>query len=184
MNDSFALEAERNLTFQKIGQNMFELQRAEVLLKFLLSVRGIHAPMETIRTQIEARRKRIERMTLGQLRLEWRKFATKPEIQQRIASTDEGLAHFGVKLEGDTAFWEPWDTHLARVIDSRNLLVHGLLGGFKPNSIESCRATSANLDGQLSDLQPILDGLQSMTIQVRSMLAAYIEHEEREYPEA
>lgn len=184
MQDLVALEAARNLTFQKIGRNMVELQKMEVLLKFLLLVSGIRALPEDLKETIAKRRKQIGRMTLGELAGKWSEFVSSGPAQQSIPEFEEALVRYSIKFEDSADFWAAWLERLEKTVDERNGLVHKILHSFRPNAIDSCDATSAALDQQYSNFRPLLTWLQEFAKQIRaSFAAALVELDEEELPD-
>jgi hypothetical protein len=141
-------ESARTATLRRIGRNLVNAQRIELMLKFLLTVK-FSAPLGDIEGRFKNHVERISRKTLG---------ALIPDLTEAVfvpanATDSKGdlkeiwlVASLSIPIPAEvlSAWSEEWET----LRTERNKLVHLMLGHVDFNSPEQCRRLDPELDAQ------------------------------------
>lgn len=165
MESEVELEKAKNEVLRKIGRNMILFQQMERMLKYLITNGNGSGYISEIKANKEQRAETIHRQTMGQLvgqylddtHLGRDESTEKPEILK------EAYLSFNFRLKCDAVYYENKKQDLDSIVADRNELIHHLLPGFNPNSIESCLETDRYLEQQREKLIPEFDMLRNMT---------------------
>jgi hypothetical protein len=148
IEDVSEAEAVRTATLRRVGRNLVNAQRIELMLKFLLTVK-FSAPLSDIEGRFKNHAERISRKTLGTLI---------PDVTEAVllpaSATDSNndlkeiwfVTSLSIPIQAEAlgAWSEQWET----LRTERNKLVHLMLGNVDFNSPEQCRKLDPELDAQ------------------------------------
>jgi hypothetical protein len=125
------LDAARDLALQKIGRAVFNYQKIERMLKWLMAVSNISVPLSKFTEEFEARKKRVERQSLGNVAKEAAAHLRNPPEHPTNAISEPWITF---RLEGPDGNAVEWDFEraLQSIVDDRNHLVHQRLGVHEP----------------------------------------------------
>lgn len=150
MQPAGCLEEARNITFQKLGRNIFNFGLVEQWLKFLVSVSDITTTGTVIDSKTAKRIDQAQRMMLGQLigaiLEKWHpdSLSNTHQIQDLFDFRITSSVRLNMSLE---------DYHLVKksleaMVDDRNYLVHHFSKNYVLNTVEKCQEASLYLDDQ------------------------------------
>jgi hypothetical protein len=148
MKNSINNESDRTTTLRRVGRNLVNVQRIELMMKFLLQM-NFSAPMREFEVQLKKHIADISRKTLGTLISELGetvfvtpdKEASEPQVSEVWLSSK-----FAVPIDAEAliAWSKEWET----VRTERNRLVHLMLANVDFNSVAQCRKLTSELDAQ------------------------------------
>ena len=182
MTDIAALEDARHLALQSIGRNVVAFQKMEAMLKFLIAnhkIQGLPDQLAEIKRQQHVD---VDRMTMGNLvdKL-FRSVVVDGSVENGELDASDGAASvlFSIALEAEAHS----DTREAfrNIVQERNALIHQMLVGFNPNTLESCQEISKILADQRSRLKPNFEYLRNLVRTVldgQKELLAWIESDD------
>lgn len=174
MDNESVIQAASEEVMKKIGRNLLSFQMAEQILKELLRLGGLAtrsgAPDETFGEMA----KRVQTMTLGGLTTLFTEThcSNKAQVFPRLPeNSDEVMIAMSFSFDyGENGLAER-RASLASLVAERNKLVHHLLPEFDRDSLESCRATAADLDRQRELVLPEIKRLQEDYRSIRQELS-------------
>jgi hypothetical protein len=147
---------------RKIGRNVVNFQKIEGMLKLLLSRREFRGPISEFESKLDKQRQEVEHDSLGKLAKNYFEYmCSESEIETDWSSLEK--THFGMSFriiaEKETLPVQREDFQC--MVSERNRLIHQMLVGFNPDSIESCRDLIAELDKQNETIMRHYKNLQN-----------------------
>lgn len=139
----------KDAVLRAIGRNLVTLQRLEMLLKGLAGLRPIECKLPELTTELEHRRKRTERSTLGSVICLWLETArgSKPEAPTLTTDLDV-LVSFSFQPGIPQHVLDEHARQLDQILTERNWFVHSGLIDIDFDSNEACGNLIARLDEQ------------------------------------
>lgn len=137
-----------NKALQKIGRNVVNLSKIEGMLKLFLSRVNFQCPINELKETLEAKKKKYETMTLGQVSQHYFKtynFDTDPLHEY---PEDRNEAWISFSYDTETASIENQQKDFDFLVEQRNKLIHEWLIEFNPESDDTCRSLIKSLDEQ------------------------------------
>ncbi len=161
-----SLEDARNLALQKIGRNLVHLQKLENMLKDLLAKNHLEGYPSSIADKATRRIEKVSKMTMGQVihELATSLFDHSEVSQGRLELSREPWISTKFTIEGGPDAAQQWKREMTTILEARNQLVHHMLIGFDPQSIESCKSLSLALDAQREQLIPVYEHIRSLIV--------------------
>lgn len=163
MNTDQNLLAIRDEVFQKIGRNLVNFQRIELMLKYLIANGNVAGYMSEFNQVREKKFADIKKKTLGTLVGEFVEttFQSGDASTEPTAELKEPYIKFSFSVEADADFYESKKLVLKSLVDDRNDLIHHLLPRFNTESIDSCLEIRDYLDQQKERLIPEYEYLKA-----------------------
>lgn len=172
MNESL-LHAE---SLQKIGRNVVEFQKLEVMLKILLSSIEFDTQSSDSKTQPANRRELVSKKTLGTVSKDLlEKIVSEPLEPGQLSNGVKHRLSFQFRIGGSSEFVSQIKESFDEIVKERNELIHHRLVDFEPSSDESCEKLISYLDSQHGRLEPLLDFLRKQMEAVCEMRAMCVE---------
>ncbi len=164
------MDAEQNLikardeVFRKIGRNLLNFQKIELMLKHLITNGRLSGHMSELNDILERQASAVHKQTMGSLvgKLVDNTFLGIEEASQTSPEPKEPYFSFSFNVNADSHFYESKKQALKSLVDDRNDLIHHLLPRFNSESIDSCLETERYLDEQREKLIPEYDYLKSL----------------------
>lgn len=162
--------ATREQALQKIGRNLVNFQRMEGMLKFILTVTGTSGPPSETANILRARERATRTAPMGALveQLARSLLTTPPPAPPE--AREAWLSH-SISFEGGATEARDWRRQMRAVVRERNRLVHHMLAGFDPGSLESCTALIVELDAQRERVRGSHEELIAMVDLIRKAFA-------------
>jgi hypothetical protein len=157
------LNSIRDDVLRGIGRNVLNLQIVEWILKNLIFAGNIFISTENPEQALRKRKKDIFEKPMGPLIDEFVQ-SIHPESTNDIAKRNVGknaTIECSLTIEDPSFVTELEDT-LGKIRKERNDLIHTKLIGFDPNSLESCRSLSKELEEQRQQIKAQYDVLISI----------------------
>ena len=147
--DEFAaIDAARTATLRRIGRNLVNTQRIELLMKFLLGV-TYSGPLAEIESGFKRHVEKVSRKTLGTLIPDLAETMFPPgDASVTMREVKEVWLSSVVEIPVDGQCRDSWSQEWEAIRTERNKLVHLMLGNVDFNSIEQCRKLDPDLDEQ------------------------------------
>jgi len=164
MDSELELIKMRDEVFRKIGRNLLNFQKIELMLKHLITNGRMSGYMSEFKENQERRAAAVHKQTMGNLVGQFIE-NTFSELDDSPQSTTEHKApyiSFSFAVNADADFYESKRQALKSLVDDRNDLIHHLLPRFNPDSIDSCVEIEQYLDQQRERLIPEYDHLKSL----------------------
>jgi len=154
----------RDEIFRKIGRNLLNFQKIELMLKHLVANGRISGYMSEIEENHERRKKSVHKQMMGNLVGQFFEttFSELDDSPQSTNELKEPYLSFSFNVNADADFYEHKKQALKLLTDDRNDLIHHLLQRFNTDSIESCMEIEQYLDQQRERLIPEYDFLMSL----------------------
>jgi len=161
---------------RRIGRNLLLFQHIEHLLKQLMTGARFEGTIQSLQPNLEERRARIHKQTLGQLAGQFVDDVLS-DAGERDApeSLSEAWFSFGFTIQTDSAFVEQHTAEMKSVVDARNDLIHHFLPRWLPTSEDSTRAALDYLDEQRAKALPMRDRLQGFAKSIQEATKMYAE---------
>jgi hypothetical protein len=164
------MDAEQNLikardeVFRKIGRNLLNFQKIELMLKHLITNGRLSGHMSELNDILERQASAVHKQTMGSLvgKFVDNTFLGIEESSQTSPEPKEPYFSFSFNVNADSNFYESKKQALKSLVDDRNDLIHHLLPRFNSESIDSCLETERYLDEQREKLIPEYDYLKSL----------------------
>lgn len=153
----------RDEVFQKIGRNLVNFQRIELMLKHLIANGQVSGYMSELKQIQEKKLEGVKKKTLGTLVGEFVEttFQSGDSSPEPTAELKEPYISFSFSVDADADFYESKKRELKTLVDDRNDLIHHLLPRFNTESIDSCLEIRDYLDQQRERLIPEYEYLKS-----------------------
>lgn len=154
----------RDLALHKIGRNLVNLQKLESMLKHILANNHLDGHLSSLAEKATRRAEKVSRMTMGQVihELATSLFDNCDISQGRLELSLEPWISSKFTLDGGPDAAQRWKLEMTTILEARNKLVHKMLVGFDPQSIESCKSLSLALDLQREQLIPVYEHIRSL----------------------
>lgn len=183
MDNDQDLTTIRDEVFQKIGRNLVNFQRIELMLKHLIANGQVSGHMSEFKKIQEKKIEGVKKKTLGTLVGEFVEttFQSGDTSPESTAELKEPYISFSFSVGADTDFYESKKRELKSLVDDRNDLIHHLLPRFNTESIDSCLEIRDYLDQQRERLIPEFEYLKSVIESLEEEIkacAAYWDSEE------
>lgn len=164
MDSELELIKMRDEVFRKIGRNLLNFQKIELMLKHLIANGRISGYMSEITENQQRRVATVHKQTMGNLVGQFieNTFTSLENSTEPTTERKEPYLSFSFNVEADADFYESKKQALKSLVDDRNDLIHHLLPRFNPDSIESCLEIDKYLDQQRERLIPEYDHLKSL----------------------
>lgn len=161
---------------RRIGRNLLLFQHIEHLLKQLMTGARFEGTVKSLQANLEDRRARIHKQTLGQLAGQFVDDVL-ADAGERDApdNINEAWFSFGFTIQTDSGFVEQHTAEMKAIVDARNDLIHHFLPRWSPASEDSTRAALAYLDEQRARALPMRDRLQSFAKSLQEAATAHAE---------
>jgi hypothetical protein len=185
MNTNQDLSAIRDEVFQKIGRNLVNFQKIELMLKHLIANGQVSGYMSEFQKNHEMKVADTRKKTLGALVGEFVEttFQSTNVSPEPTAERIEPCISFSFSVEADADFYESKKRELKLLVNDRNDLIHHLLPQFNSESLESCLEIRDYLDQQRERLIPEYEYLKSVIEsleEIKKAHAAFISSDEGE----
>jgi hypothetical protein len=142
-----------NEALQKIGRNLVNLSKIEGMLKLFLSRVNLQCPINELQTTLEAKKKRYEKMTLGQVMKDYLKTYNSDLEHIHQYPDDRKEAWLSFTFTTETEALDIQKREYDFLVKHRNKLVHELLIRFNSESEKDCKALIEKLDEQHTHIQ-------------------------------
>jgi len=164
MNTNQDLSAIRDEVFQKIGRNLVNFQKIELMLKHLIANGQVSGYINEFPKSQKKKVADTRKKTLGTLVGEFVEtaFQSPNSSPEPTAERIEPYISFSFSVEADGDFYESKKRGLKALVDARNDLIHHLLPRFNPESLNSCLEIRDYLDQQRERLIPEYEYLKSI----------------------
>ena len=161
---------------RRIGRNLLLFQHIEHLLKQLMTGARLEGTVNSQQANLESRRARIHKQTLGQLAGQFVDdvLADAGELDAP-ENIDEVWFSFGFTIQTDSGFVEQHTAEMKAIVDARNDLIHHFLPRWSPASEDSTRAALAYLDEQRASAMPMRDRLKSFAKSLQEAATTHAE---------
>lgn len=185
MKENKELEKIKKEIFEKIGGNVMLFQQVEHMLKFILEVNDISGYVNEIELKDEARKKAIQKKTMGQLvgnfmDSSFSKIGEEVENSEPVEVKGAWIS-IQHRVECDKNYYENINTNLEKMVKERNDLIHHLLPRWDARSYQSSLKIKKYLDELRLETRSQFENLKSH-IQVmqtgRELLASFITSDE------
>ncbi|MCZ8167273.1 MAG: OST-HTH/LOTUS domain-containing protein [Betaproteobacteria bacterium] len=161
---------------RRIGRNLLLFQHIEHLLKQLMTSARLEGTVRSMQTNLEARRAKIHKQTLGQLAGQFVDDVLADAGEREAPeSVDQAWFSFGFTIHTDSAFVEQHAAEMKAVVDARNDLIHHFLPRWSPAFEDSTRAALEYLDQQRAQALPMRDRLQGFVNSLQEAAKAHAE---------
>jgi hypothetical protein len=185
MNTNQDFSAVRDEVFQKIGRNLVNFQKIELMLKHLIANGQVSGYMSEFQKNQEKKVADTRKKTLGTLVGEFVEttFQSTNASPEPTAERTEPYISFSFSVEADADFYESKKRELKLLVNDRNDLIHHLLPHFNPESLDSCLEIRDYLDQQRERLIPEYEYLKSVIEsleEIKKAHAAFISSDEGE----
>jgi hypothetical protein len=151
-----------------IGRNVVNFQRLEHILKQLALFAPICATPSRLQREVEKRRARAGRLTLGEAVRKWIEsefHTTEPKQTPRL--DEQVIIYFGFDMQRTPEYFDQLSRELESLAQERNCLIHHELAQLNFEDEAECNALSIQLNAQndriikaLKFLGPILAQMQ------------------------
>ena len=161
MNKSLQLKNIRDEVLRKIGRNVVNLQRMEIMLKALVVSGGLHGNPSELQAHKKELSKAVAKLPMGILvdKLFDSIYSNNPPEKAPVDLNEPWLsAAFGIETDKKSA--KEFKKALSMVVAERNQLKQ--LSTFDADSIESCLEQSAALDAQIGRIKSEYEVLESL----------------------
>ncbi len=150
--------------FGKVGRNLLNFPKIELMLKYLITNERMSGYMSEFKVNQERRAAAIHKQTMGQLVGQFLEntFKEPEESCQTPIEAKELHFSFSFTVETNSDFCENKRQGLKSLVNDRNDFIHHLLPRFNPNSVESCLEIEQYLDQLREKLVPEYDHLKSL----------------------
>lgn len=154
----------RDEVCRKIGRNLLNFQKIELMLKHLITYGRMSGYMSEFKENQERRAATVHKQTMGNLVGQFidNTFLEFDDSHQTKTELKEPYLSFAFTVDADTDFYESKKQALKSLVDDRNDFIHHLLPRFNPDSIDSCLEIEQYLDQQRERLMPEYDHLKSL----------------------
>lgn len=174
--ESSLIENLRNDVLRKIGINVLNLQRMEVMLKVLVASAGFDGTISELRDRKRALDESVARRSMGVLVEDlFRSVFSGSTTSEPPEALSEEWISFNIRFEDTEEFKQDFRYALTSVVVERNKLIHQMLGKFDADSVESCRELGAILDLQNERIKPVFEKLQLLVQRLKAVKSAYVE---------
>jgi hypothetical protein len=142
------VESTRTATLRRVGRNLVNAQRIELMLKFLLKM-TFSSPLGAIEGNFKKHVERVSRKTMGVLIPELAETMLLPvDAAASMDSVKEVWLATSVNVPMDPEGRSAWNKEWETLRTERNRLVHLMLGNVDFNSPDQCRKLDLELDAQ------------------------------------
>ncbi len=154
----------RDEVFRKIGRNLLNFQKIELMLKHIITNGRMSGYISEIKANQEQRSAAVHKQTMGNLVGQFveNTLLDHEEASQAPIDLKEPYFSFSFTVNADADFFNSKRQALKFLVDDRNDLIHHLLPRFNGNSIESCLETERYLDQQRERLIPEYEHLKEL----------------------
>lgn len=176
-------ENTRDEALRKIGRNVVNFQKIEMLLKLLVICGGAEGTPESLERDHTKKAESIRKRSLGQLANAFHKdiYAPPLDLDYEPADPSEISVAFRLNLEVGAETADAHKKELKELVAERNRLIHHELGSVDFESDEDCRNLIAKLDEQDTRVQQQMIQLRSIwqaSLQMLEELSAYMKTDE------
>jgi hypothetical protein len=171
MNPQHKLTEIRDEVFRKIGRNVHNIQKIELMLKHLIAFGQVSGYTSELAENYKQRAELVRNQTLGNLVNQFldNTFSRPEESALPTTESKEPYFSFSFAVEADADFYESKKQALKTLVDERNDLAHHLLTRFNIDSIDGCLQLEQFLDQQRERhiaeydyLKSLIDGMNEM----------------------
>jgi hypothetical protein len=164
MKSDQALIAVRDEVFRKIGRNLLNFQKIELMLKYIIANGQVSGPVSELKQIHERKIALVHKKMMGNLVGEFVEniFQLSSKSSNPIENLKEPYLSFSISVEADSDFYESKRHTLKLLVDDRNDFIHHLLPRFNLNSLECCLEVDKYLDKQRERLIPEYDYLKTI----------------------
>lgn len=167
MTTNFSNEVLQNTTLQKIGRNVVNFQKMEVMLKFVIDFSNFRCNLLEIESHIDKRVTKSAKKPMGHLVDEVVKsLYSNDDSQQQL--TTGAIYSISLKLDGSKDDAKVLKKQMMTVVKERNRLIHQMLASFDIESVESCENLCLQLDSQREGILKIYALLESLVSAIKS----------------
>ena len=183
MNTDQDLSTIRDEVLQKIGRNLVNFQKIELMLKHLIANGQVSGYLREFKQIQEKQIEGVKKKTLGTLVGDFVESTFQPprSLSEPSSELKESYLSISFSVEADNEFYENKKRDLKSMVDDRNDLIHHLLPRFNPEAIDSCLEIIDYLDQQRERLIPEYEYLKS-TIEsfeeIKKVDAAFLSSDE------
>jgi len=170
------IEELRDDVLRKIGRNILNLQRMEVMLKILVVSAGYNGTVSELRDRKKAFDESVARRSMGILveNLFRSVFSSSSASEPPEVFNESWIScHFSVEDSEESV--KDFKNALTSVVEERNKLIHQMLCKFDADSVANCREMGANLDLQNERIMPVFKRLRSLVQHLEEARSALVE---------
>lgn len=180
MTEPEDIETFRSAAFQRIGRNVFNFQKLEARLKYLVTVNNLEGTVSNLKARLAKKAASVNNQTMGTVAGKFHAgvfgYGCEAEPPGDLA---EIWISSSIRIEADPGSAETRKRALSELVLERNDLIHQKLATFDPDSIESCRSLIEVLDQQnerilrqLDDLGLLIRNFKDLFSELRSYLSS------------
>lgn len=164
MESELDLTKIRDEVCRKIGRNLLNFQKIELMLKQIITNSRISGSINDLHENHKERAATVQNKMMGRLVGQLTKNILQNSESHPQLETNPTEPHINIffKLEMDVESYERKKQELKSLVEDRNDLIHHLLPRFNPDSIESCLEIEKYLDKQQEKLIPEFNYLKSI----------------------
>ena len=159
---------------QKIGRNVVNLSKIEGMLKLFLSRVNFQCPINELKETLEAKKKKYETMTLGQVSQHYFKTYNFDADPLHEYPEDRNKAWISFSYDTETASIKNQQNDFDFLVEQRNKLIHEWLIEFNPESDENCRSLIKLLDEQNEQIKIEYENLQTKLFHLHEAIKLFI----------
>jgi hypothetical protein len=176
------IQQHRDATLRRIGRNVVNFQRLEVVLRALVLATSAEGTLGDFQVRLAARAKSIKKSALGDLANDFNKNVYGPGcLEKPHESSSDGWLSFSFQVEADPVVAKEKKHALLSLVRERNRLIHSDLASLDLNSIESCNAVCETLDAQNERICRQLEDMKSIRnahVEYTREFLAFVESDE------
>lgn len=161
LDDLSALTSE---LFRRVGRNVFNFQRVEYMLKFLVVNGNLRGPAKELKEKHKALVESLQKVTMGQMTSRFVDdiLSDAGDIQNEPEIITEPWITFRIRFVPNDPLSTELHDGLKAIVEERNDLVHHMLSRWDDSSLDSTKSILKQLDVQREKLIPVYKQLFSM----------------------
>lgn len=158
-----------NELFRRVGRNLFNYQKIEYMLKFLVANGTLSGPARELKEMRQALADSLHKMTMGQMagRFEEDILSDAGDDSRGPEVISEPWVSFKIRFVATDPLSTELNDGIKALVEERNDLVHHMLSRWNDSSLESTKSLLDQLDEQRESLIPVYKQLASMVQDVR-----------------
>lgn len=167
----------KNELFRRVGRNVFNFQKIELMLKFLVANGTISGPAKGLNEKRQALADTLHKMTMGQMagRFVDDILSDSSDSKDEPEVISEPWISFKMRFVPTDPLNTELNDGLRSVVEERNELVHHMLSRWNESSLEDTKSILKELDEQRERLIPVFTQLASMVQDLKKGQKAALE---------
>jgi len=153
-----------NEVFRRVGRNLYNFQKVEQMLKFLVANGNINGPAKELKELQKTLADSLHKLTMGQMAGRFMEdiLSDAGDIEDESEVITETWFSFKMRFVPTDPLNTELNDGLRSVVEERNNLVHHMLSHWDKTSLESTNTILKQLDEQREKLIPVYQQLMSM----------------------